>query len=940
MKTLLKLFLITLSISLSWESYSQQGVLSSPYYISGAAAVGKGDRSIPKPGALLEIGKDTSDGYMYPPRVLAGSGNAPFQKGAFAIDITDGMPIFYTGTEWFKPGSATINYVSADSNTVPTGTNTVYIPTQTAQSYDNFLNGPGAPLFVTAADSASGEVRFVKGATYWSKVIIPSNLTNYIPKSEVYITIKGKNLMNPANQDTTKYYSPGGGALNNSLPGNLNAFGGYIPVTPGLTYTYSGTDIYNVGGYFNSATTPLGINVSFTTLAGGGYKFTVPIGSNITYVGLNFKKPSAGPGINAMLELGSTVTTFQPYVAPYNRIDTSKFEVPVIAKSVAQPAVDRVNDAFQLLPKKNLVDTTAWNRNAYYSPNSKNMSGFNASIGATAFIPVVPGGVYSVSNSGFGNNSGGYFNRNKQTLSTNIVFSPVLSGQRFTVPNDTTIKYVVINWSKTDTSVPRNFQIEASEIVTAYEPYQTQWKLNPSYNTASTTVGTTTPSGSTSLGLINEMRTVNYPGVWKKFPRFTSLWNKRDTDVVFAIWGTSMVARTTNTSFRSDGPTRPPLADAGNVFSHLVDKLMWAGQQYRRFDHPTYFTSSGTFTATYNDNAWDDGSYREGRTNISTTTNAKVDFTVPIGAWQYNFIYRTDTTGTTGALISVAEGNGLMEVFDGTNWVEANNYTFSMREPGTTAYKGNTTFQKRVKMRCKSSGIDSRGIVKTVSISNSHNNGRFMYWGTEWSERRTMITFINAARGSHNFTSPSTGLPKFQDNELYGFNPDFLLIELPTNNEGASLTSIPNKSRTDFVNVMENWIYNSSNPQSVYSKTSGFTTCELAIFNTTASVAINIIDTATKEWLFANEKGTGEKITVADVYRAVSQWMLGKDNQTATVNLFEEMNRDAMLKYGSYYDGFLGSGATGTTFTKDGTHWNDVGSKEAARYLLPLFDFN
>jgi hypothetical protein len=426
-----------------------------------------------------------------------------------------------------------------------------------------------------------------------------------------------------------------------------------------------------------------------------------------------------------------------------------------------------------------------------------------------------------------------------------------------------------------------------------------------------------------------------------KIPNFRNRYFKKDKDVVLAFWGTSLLARTTNTTLRSDGSSRAPLMDSYNVASLLWDKLKWAGQEYRRYDYAGFFTEVGTFTASYNDAAWDDGAYREGHTKFSTDATASVQFVVPVDAWQFNFIYRTDQNGTTQAKVTIAEGNGQMEVWNDSAWVEANGYVFSMKESVATANKGNTTFQKRLKMRCKSGTIDSRSVTKSVTINNQAGTGRFLYWGVEWTQRQYMITLINAARGSHSFTHPTLGLPKYQDNELYGFNPDLILIELPIINEGGSTLSTFNSvARQDMVNRMETWVYSPSNVQSVYSKTNGFATSEIAMFTDTMAVLGGAFNATTSELVYTTEVGTGERVTCKDYYDWVSEW--GYTKKEAFLDLWTLFYNDAVKEFGTYRDAMKGSTVTdyAATWTNDGTHINNRGAKVWAKHLSAIFGFN
>ena len=84
---------------------------------------------------------------------------------------------------------------------------------------------------------------------------------------------------------------------------------------------------------------------------------------------------------------------------------------------------------------------------------------------------------------------------------------------------------------------------------------------------------------------------------------------------------------------------------------------------------------------------------KNGLTKTTTSTNASVTALIPVDAWQFNFIYRTDIE-CGDCTIGITQGNGKVEVFNGISWVEANGHVFSMLESEPTATKGNTCYQK------------------------------------------------------------------------------------------------------------------------------------------------------------------------------------------------------------------------------------------------------
>lgn len=755
-----------------------------------------------------------------------------------------------------------------------------------------------------------------------------------------------KNLVDPSKLVTTEYYSPGQNAIVESTGTSEYGRSDYIPVTEGETYSYSGfgLDEYGNGGYFANNTDTTGVQSIDRTVITGGIKFTVPTGLGITHVIMNHQKTDADVPNKIQLETGETVTKYSPFGQWAIKNLENEVVPPELKQEVKQiqTDIDGLEGGFDG-SIKNLIDPDQLVKLEYYSPGQNAIveSGSTSDFSRTAHVAVTEGETYAYS--GFGSSdfgSGGYFSSNVATAGIQaITMANITGGKKFTVPVGIGITHVVLNHQKSDADVPGKIQLETGDVVTGYVPFG-EWGIK-------TLKKEYLPGSVRELADI-QINALKYPGAWRKFTAFSEAWQKKNQDLVFAVWGTSLLARTTNTTLRGDAANRPPLADSLNVFSFLVDKLNWEGQEHRRYDAKkgggsalSFFTESGAFSSSYNLAEWDDRQYREGHTRTSTAASANVSFSVPINAWQFNLIYRTDSVGDSCTL-SISEGNLKMEVYNGSGWVEANGFVFSMLEPAATATKGNTTFQKRLKMRCKSGAIDSRAAVKNVTVTKSADTAkRLNYWGVEWSERQYMITFINAARGSHNYSSSTVSLIKFQDNELYGFNPDFILVELPIINEGASVFSnISTRPRQEYVDTMEHHVFNAANANSVTSKTAGFTTAEIVIISDTPTSLSGGWNETTGKLKFDTEAVTGEKINILDNFRMVNQWMQRRDANLYTVNIFEAFNNEAIKRFGGLYDGLSASGKDGATFSNDGTHWNDLGAKAVAKYLLPLFDFD
>ena len=422
-------------------------------------------------------------------------------------------------------------------------------------------------------------------------------------------------------------------------------------------------------------------------------------------------------------------------------------------------------------------------------------------------------------------------------------------------------------------------------------------------------------------------------------------------------------------TLRADATSRPPLLHSNNFASRIWDRLCWDGQQYRRFDYEGYFTETGSWaTATNGISDWDDYTYRYGITRYASGA-ASVAFEVPVDALQFNFIYRTDSQGAT-ATVRVSQGNGKMQVYNGSAWVEANGYSFSMLEtpvtltditiynPNTsgntqsiarTSYQvgGNSTYQRRLKMRCKGGSMDSRATAKTVTISAA--SGRLMYWGVEWSPREYMITYVNAARGSHNMTAyeqdnanDSLALSHYQDNEIWSFKPDLIFSEIPIHNSGGG-----GSSGTRFYYLTEYWgqaVYdfflNLDNPVSLAARAAanGVSGVEWVLFNGSLTKNFGCFDDDGGLKLLTDNSGA--VYTCMDAQGLCYKWLVDNRQDVIAVNACKYWVDAARAMFdGDLNVATAASGAGGSSFSNEGSHWNDMGGAVMARCVGGVFEF-
>lgn len=790
------------------------------------------------------------------------------------------------------------------------------------------------------------------------------------------IITSGKNMIDPAKIDFTKYYSPRSMAIVNRV-GVVYAITGYIPVVEGQSYTISSLGgstgyIQYTGGYFANNQTAEAISsiVFANPSSGDGRMFTVPMGQGIKFVVINLTCISATSNTLAadyQLEKGAAATNYLPYSTQIN----PDYLVDITAEITAQN--EKIDDLQEQIDEIVVVDS--FNKinpanilyDRQYSTGSVGIIAADVNLIAfSGLISVVEGEWYTASGAGiFQDWQGGYFgdgatNAIGTAAIQNISWvNPVSgAGRCFQVPIGLGIKYVVVSLATNadKTGLAGDAQLEAGEMATAYQPYSPVKQINPDLLPDNPTPE---PTETSELLKYTTFGNLNYNGLADKIPNFRKHWYAKDKNLCVVNTGTSLTARSIeHCTDNVNAATRPPLMHSNNFATHIWDALVWEGQNYRRYDSG-FFAEVGTWLTASNIAEWDDGAYRSGLTRYSDVAGSQISFVVPVNAWQFNFIFRTDSAGSENCVVTIAEGNGKMEVMnDAGNWVEANGYTFSQREPGivtlpTVNYtnpingnpatisnyqvKGNTTYQKRLYMRCKSGAIDSRATTKAITISRT--SGRLMYWGVEWSDREFMITYINAARGSHSsaISSSMSALNHYQDNEVWGFKPDLLLTEDAIHNAGGAGVPNSNYPRAYYGRVTENFfVANNGISMKARCETLGLEVPEMVLFNTSITWNFGGIDDAGN--LKLGVTNDGYMWTALDAQSGCYMHMIENYPDIVYINAVKHFVRACYDCYGDMKTATVGSGKAGKTFTNEGSHWNDTGSRVMARVVLPILD--
>lgn len=404
--------------------------------------------------------------------------------------------------------------------------------------------------------------------------------------------------------------------------------------------------------------------------------------------------------------------------------------------------------------------------------------------------------------------------------------------------------------------------------------------------------------------------------------------------------GDSLLARLDSTSFHDSATQqiRPPMMHGKNFLSMLWDYIAWSSQFYRRHDYAGFFTESTPFTtvgfpeagAWGTPGTWDDEGDRPAVTRyLSSAAIQTLSFIIPVNAWRFNWIYRTVPDGAL-LTVSVAEGNGVLQVWDGSAWIEANGSTVDLNEARTGAGYGNTEYQKRLMFRAKNTGgLDSRNITKTITLSKANTGTArvIAYWGVEWSLDRHMLYLVNIARGSHTLTQ----LRQYIKTDLYDRRPDLVLFEIPTFNNNFD---DPGQDITAKVNEVIDFIYNAATSDSLANDSANFSLYDVAVI--IPHIGLSSVDA--NGWLSAASPN-GRMTTAKDNFDRLIKALDDQPKSLARINLFTAYCIESIARYGSIYAASVGSGATGLTLLRDGTHQNDLGTLFWLKYLLGWFRF-
>lgn len=214
-------------------------------------------------------------------------------------------------------------------------------------------------------------------ATYPSKAAYDTLALKQKLKADVEL---GKNLFNPNDPDVVVgyYVNDASGAL---LPNAVYSATGWIPVTPGATYTQNRSSEYRCAWYDSNK-----------TYISGGMALTVTAPAGAAFLRFSYYTSVTG---SFQIEVGSTSTFYAPYSAT---APPSQLRAASVSESKIAPASVGYDKTKFIKTGKNLFNIL--DPNVVLGKFVDKVTGSlntNASYNTTGFIPVVAGSAYTVS---------------------------------------------------------------------------------------------------------------------------------------------------------------------------------------------------------------------------------------------------------------------------------------------------------------------------------------------------------------------------------------------------------------------------------------------------------------------------------------------------------------------------------------------------------------
>lgn len=415
-------------------------------------------------------------------------------------------------------------------------------------------------------------------------------------------------------------------------------------------------------------------------------------------------------------------------------------------------------------------------------------------------------------------------------------------------------------------------------------------------------------------------------------PHFRAKYLAEREDLNIVLWGDSLLAREQHTTPGDIDPRAlPPLMHSRKLDWYFWQALEYNKPAFRRFDYPGFFSEQGNWLQAESDPNWDDSGYRPALTRFSESDTAAISWTLPADTENSacSFIDRRFRCGCLAEII-VDGGAGQLQVYDvaSATWIEANGHRFSQKQEALPPRQGNTTYQRRLKLRKTAAALAEPVSVKISKVSGK----RLLYWGVElYDSNKPQLTLVNTSRGSHTLEM----LVKCMDNEVIAANPDLIILELPL------LNMVYQHREIDY---SVNWVWDvvwgdrpgAENDWALLKRAQNASSGQWDKFNVILLIPHH------SQAVHLNPDGSfadiGDGLTAKDVFDAV-RTLLRRKGDLLLLDMAEVFLREvsADADFPGYYEAMAASTPAGPTYSSDSTHQNDKGTQIYVRQLCPLF---
>jgi hypothetical protein len=652
--------------------------------------------------------------------------------------------------------------------------------------------------------------------------------------------------------------------------------------------------------------------------------------------------------------MGTIGAVIDSLVAAEDKRLLQKAEIPVIETSAG-------------LTKKNIFDLTKVTLNTLLNGTT---GGAAADTGTTIaeYIAVDAETIYTISGRG-GNPAIVYYDINK-----NIQTDYMPSGGWSNIPLNTSFTtakataFIRFNAVFRGTGSLSTIQVEKGAVATAYEAYSpvlyaskigtaeiAAMHIKEGATIGGRGIATKSDVSAKQDILTNRAKatlpfTNLFPNVWNNASLFRNKFLQGDSDCEVLLLGDSILVQQTSASTTtfSTAANLPPTCQYNHIQNLLWRHAVKNKPKYDRYDsavNTAYTTPAGTWTIDgladdnkFNYPAWS-GEYKFGGGGVvkqSNSANASFSFTWNLGSFEkLNLIHRKSIDGTSAATITVTQGTGKIQVYNGSTWEEANGFSFSQLLTQDVQGTGNSWHLANVKLKFKR--VASTGTINMTLTKGADTTSYLYFWGTErWNGNS--LFFTNVARAGRTFIDLQNNFL----NDVVGRTPDLVLFELPLVNEMSQFAHPAGGGFQAIVNHAHDFLYGDRagfiTTLNLKTQSNNFSNFEVicvmphfrAEYLTTANAftnytldAVNNADstayrTYNKVKALINQKGGYSVIDMGQVFLNEAEYLGWNYAQSVTG---------------------ISSSTNNSSFTYDTVHPNDFGCYIYNKYLSPIFDF-